>query len=666
MTFIQQSMLWGLFAVSIPVIIHLLNRRRFRTVDWGAMQFLLKATRESRGKKRLKHILILVMRSLAIAGLVFAIARPLVGGFLGWGAGKVETVVLILDRSPSMERSEKDVQTTKRELVLERVKDAMTELGQARLVLIDSATGKAQEIDSPDALSQLSFTSPTDSSADMPGMLNTALDYLSEAQPNRAEVWVASDLQRGDWAPEDTRWDVFRANLADLEMDVNLRVLASKSRERNDFSMRVVSTRRDADELILDLEISREQDDAPINKPITVTHKGVRTATEVTISGQTQQVQKRIPLEGNKAGGHGWVSVPDSANQRNNVAFFAYGPEAPVHAFLVVEQQTSSETLEALTKALAPGYANQVVTVRQEKKAHQLDLELASLVVWKAPLPDQTTSAQLMEFLQKGGVVVFLPPEADSENSFGGIAWEQLEEADPKKTFIVNEWDHSDGAFRDSLGGQELPMGRLKAIKRRALSGSVTPLATWIGEEKAPLLARRFVGDGQMLFLTTLPDYRWSNIEQTALHLVALQRSFEDGNKRLGAGFFGTAGTATAKPIGQEIRSRIDSYPKNETISDAQEFEAGVYQFGERVVAVNRPATEDSMEIVTSADLDTILEDTGYSLLEEQGSTEDSATRPAWRAFLLAMLLFLIVEAILCLQPKRPNTGTAPSPIPTS
>lgn len=665
MTFLQNSMLWGLFAVSIPVIIHLLNRRRFRTVDWGAMQFLLKATRESRGKKRLKHILILVMRSLAIAGLVFAIARPLVGGFLGWGAGKVETVVLILDRSPSMERSEKDVQTTKRELVLERVKEAMAELGQARLVLIDSATGTAQEIESPDVLSELSLTAPTDSSADMPEMLNTAVDYLVEAKPNRAEVWVASDLQRGDWAPEDTRWDLFRANLTDLEMNVNLRVLASKSRERNDFSLRVVSTRRDADELILDLEVSREQDDAPIKKAITVTHKGVRTASEVSISGQTQQIQKRIPLEGNKTGGHGWVSIPDSANQRNNVAFFAYGAEAPVHAFLVVEQQTSNETLEALTKGLAPGFANQEVTVQQEKKAHLLDLEIASLVVWKAPLPGPSTSAQMLEFVQKGGVVMFLPPEADSENSFGGIAWEQLEEAPAKKNFIVEEWDHADGAFRDSAGGQELPMSRLKAIKRRALSGSVTPLATWIGEEKVPLLARRYVGDGQLLFLTTLPDYRWSNIEQTALHLVALQRSFEEGNKRLGAGFFGIAGTGSAKPQGQEIPTRIDSFPKNETISDAQEFEAGVYQFGERVVAVNRPREEDSMEIVTTADLDTILEGTSYSLLEEQGSADDSSTRPAWRAFLIAMLLFLIVEAILCLQPKRPAIGAAPTPTPS-
>ena len=79
MNFLQPFVLWGLLGVSIPIIIHLLNRRRFRTVKWGAMQFLLKATRESRGRKRLKHILILTMRALAIAALVFAVSRPRVG-----------------------------------------------------------------------------------------------------------------------------------------------------------------------------------------------------------------------------------------------------------------------------------------------------------------------------------------------------------------------------------------------------------------------------------------------------------------------------------------------------------------------------------------------------------------------------------------------------------
>ena len=80
-SFLQQSLLWGLLAVSIPIIIHLLNRKRHRTVQWAAMEFLLKATRESRGKKKLKYLIILASRALAIAALVLAIARPLIGGF---------------------------------------------------------------------------------------------------------------------------------------------------------------------------------------------------------------------------------------------------------------------------------------------------------------------------------------------------------------------------------------------------------------------------------------------------------------------------------------------------------------------------------------------------------------------------------------------------------
>ena len=118
MSFLQPALLWGLLAVSIPIIIHLLNRRRHRTVKWAAMDFLLKATRESRGKKKIKHLIILTCRALAVAALVFAIARPLLGGFLGFGA-TVDTVVLILDRSASMERSEADGQPSKRELVLQ-------------------------------------------------------------------------------------------------------------------------------------------------------------------------------------------------------------------------------------------------------------------------------------------------------------------------------------------------------------------------------------------------------------------------------------------------------------------------------------------------------------------------------------------------------------------
>ena len=152
MLFLSPLLLWFLTAASVPVLIHLINRRRHKTIQWAAMQFLLKASRESRGKKKLRHILILTCRALAIAALAFAAARPIVSGLIGWGGGSIDTVVLLLDRSASMEIKPGDGLDSRRQIVLAKVRDAMADLGGARLVLIDSASGRAQEIPSPEIL----------------------------------------------------------------------------------------------------------------------------------------------------------------------------------------------------------------------------------------------------------------------------------------------------------------------------------------------------------------------------------------------------------------------------------------------------------------------------------------------------------------------------------
>ena len=156
MSFLQPLLLWGLLAAAIPVIIHLLNRRRHKTVMWAAMQFLLKATRESRGKKKLRHILILTCRTLGVAALATAAARPLLSGVMGWVGGKPDLVVLILDRSASMESTPKGGTVPRRDLALQRVRDALADLEGTRLVLIDSASAEHQDVPSPDVLDTIS------------------------------------------------------------------------------------------------------------------------------------------------------------------------------------------------------------------------------------------------------------------------------------------------------------------------------------------------------------------------------------------------------------------------------------------------------------------------------------------------------------------------------
>src|SRR5690349_24815202 len=105
MSFLQPMLLAALPLVALPIIIHLINQRRYQTVRWAAMMFLLAANRMSRGYARLRQWLILAFRTLVIAALVFAVARPLASGWLGLAAGgRPDTTLILLDRSPSMQQ----------------------------------------------------------------------------------------------------------------------------------------------------------------------------------------------------------------------------------------------------------------------------------------------------------------------------------------------------------------------------------------------------------------------------------------------------------------------------------------------------------------------------------------------------------------------------------
>lgn len=78
----------GLIAAAGPVVIHLLNRRRYRTVEWGAMAFLRKAMQRSRKAVRLRDLLLLALRTAAILLFGLALARPVLSQS-GLGAGQL-------------------------------------------------------------------------------------------------------------------------------------------------------------------------------------------------------------------------------------------------------------------------------------------------------------------------------------------------------------------------------------------------------------------------------------------------------------------------------------------------------------------------------------------------------------------------------------------------
>ena len=76
MKFLYPQFLYALTAILIPIIIHLFNFRKFKTVYFSNVRFLKDIKKETKAHSQLKHLLILLSRILAISALVFAFAQP--------------------------------------------------------------------------------------------------------------------------------------------------------------------------------------------------------------------------------------------------------------------------------------------------------------------------------------------------------------------------------------------------------------------------------------------------------------------------------------------------------------------------------------------------------------------------------------------------------------
>ncbi len=100
-TFLSPLLIWGTLLGVIPIIIHLLNRRRFRRVEWAPMRYLKLTIRRNRRRIQIEQLLLLLLRIALPVLLFLLLARPLLNptGLESWlgGGGRVSQVILVDD-----------------------------------------------------------------------------------------------------------------------------------------------------------------------------------------------------------------------------------------------------------------------------------------------------------------------------------------------------------------------------------------------------------------------------------------------------------------------------------------------------------------------------------------------------------------------------------------
>lgn len=692
MSFLQPILLAALPLALLPVIIHLIHLHRRRTVPWAAMMFLAAAQRMNRGYSRLRRWLILAFRVLAIAALLLMAARPLAGGWLGLTGGAPDTVIVLLDRSASMEQQNLATGLSKRAAGLKKLTDGIRDAyrGRSRLVLIDSATGEPQVVENPAALADLPTAWATDTAADIPALMQGALDYITTNQTGRTDIWLLSDLQQTDWDASGGRWEPLRQGFAGLPgvrfhllcypepAGDNLAVTASRVSRRES---------RDKAEVVLDLEIVRSQP-APSETAMEIPVRLVVNGTASVIKAEVRDSRltltgHAVPIDKSLKRGWGRVELPADSRSADNAWHFVFD-EPPVSATVIVtDDPPAMAPVQAALVAPADPDRGYAVSVFEPGRAAEIDWEATALVVWHAPIPgpDDLVARQLSDHVASGRPILFLPPETAGPESFQGLAWGDWHTIEGTEPELVSWWRNDSGPLANTRDGTALPVGQVEIRRHRSLispENAAPPLPLARLKETEPLLVRANPDDassalsqGAVYYLATLPGTDASSLARDGVVLYAfLHRVLDAASGSLGGARQRDAGagslgddeaTATWKRL-------AESAPNAETDPGAiLPLRAGILTGEDRLLALNRPVSEDLPRMLATPALGELFAGLDHRIIEDTLEDENSLASEIWRTFLILMAAFLILEALLSMPPRRvTSSGKPTSTAPTA
>ena len=696
MGFLQPLALIALPLIALPILIHLINQHRHRTIPWAAMMFLMSAKRMSKGMARLRHFLILLMRVLAVAALIFVISRPLSGGWLGSiGMSKPDATLILLDRSASMEMQDLQAGQSKRSAALQKLAQLL-EQGDygTHLVLIDSASGQLQEVDSPKALLGLPTTESSATSADIPGMLESALAYLKANKSGRVDVWICSDLSENDWDVESGRWQAIREEFAQLE-GVHHFLLAYADLPSSNLSVRVENVQRwergNNAELVLDVVVrSKDSRDTTPKTRIAFEVNNARSVVEVELDRQGASLQgHRIPIDTKLRSGWGSVGLPGDTNLLDNRFFFVFS-EPPVRRAVVVSDDVKNG--EAFRRALAipidPRLQHRVDVISVDRVA-EIDWESTGLLIWQAALPRGSVAEQIAQFVDTGRVVMFFPPSQNADERLFDSRWEAWRQrshqpsavsgqknsadsptpTDTKRSERVGESGFPTVSDSHSFGiswwrgdadllahvesGDALPLNELRTYRYRSFESPGTSLARF--DDDAPLLTRVATDRGAIYFCSTLPTAQFSSLEREGVTFyVILQRALDQGCRALAVASQRDAGPDVLIDRNEwELVAPADDSDAPLHLSSQRGLHAGVYRDEAYWTAVNRSQIEDSAVAAPVEAVDALFDGMSYRRIDVDVGDTSALASELWRIFLIAMIVALLVEAVLSLPSRR-------------
>jgi len=703
MSFLNPGFLYLAPLLALPVLIHLLNRIRYRRVRWAAIEFLLTSEQRAVRRAKLQQLLLMALRTLLLAAVLGALLQPIFRGQLAALLGGSSQVAVMVDASASMSTSGASGSAFDR--AKQQAADGIDGLpGRARVTAGTFATGYESPFHEPlldhDAVkSAITRATLTAGPADVPSAICEAAESLARTGGG-GTIWILTDLHADGWRSTDpARWQQVRQALdragkprvivSDVSgpVEANLSITGARVKE-------AVLLKKDKPELTVTVR-NHAPGGAVANLSLFFDEKRVDSCSvQFDEAGRNEYVFQLPALSRDVHVGR--LELDRDARPADDQFHFLI--RTTTHIPVLVVDGAPSTNLQKgasyfVSRALEPAeegegvrsaFAPKVIPVSQ---LTTMPLgEYAAVFLADATHLDPRAVASLSDYASAGGMVVLFPGRQTDVASwnrinFFGVSAEAVVEADRNQAIKVVATDENDPLTRRMpLEGVDLL--RIYRMLRFAKDAAGKVLATT--DNGDAFLIRSQVGKGKVYSFAVSCQRDGSSFPVDALFLMTVHRAMKmhviETVKPLSRPAFTQLRLALPPgqhqiktPDGRTLPVQTPEGVVGQAFFD-QTGQAGVYRLmgqtpaptegdaaGEPVVAINTAPSQSELKRIEPSRIQTLLAGYDVSFTSTNGGSgslgQGKSTQTASSSFPLAMLaiLFLLSEVLLAWRIGRPR-----------
>jgi hypothetical protein len=704
--FTNAALLAGLATLGIPILLHLLLKRKNERLRFSTVRFFQQQDTRSRSKKKLRNLLLLAMRLIVFTLIALAFARPYLPAGLGGRSEPRKQVVLVLDRSLSLQA--KDGGGVRWAAALKAAGNLLSRLDQddRAAVILSGARASllAPLAPAPVTLKKLENLEPSSGPSDLAEGLREALRIIALSEKGYSNsVAIVSDLQRASCQ------NLFSAPIpADLDVRIlNVGEYAAPNIAVVDLNFAAAETNKP----FVTLAHYGDENYPALDNELRIDGKTVFSKPIGFAPGATTNIELELPKVD-----AGWHSAefrirPRDSLAADDVRYGAFYVPPALHV-LIVEGKKGVRSYQeesffvtaaldpnwgaatnggaryaiercapsALAARLRQGLASQPKDISTRpvngKSTGSSTLDPEVVIIPSARQLDAGAAAALQDYAQAGGGVLMFLGDGLSPSRFNtdlsALLPAQLvraEKADADYFWRVGQFDRN----APSLSVFQLPssgnLGLTLFGHRYTLQLAPNSYVEAQFDDGVPLLCSRTLGRGHVLLANTSADTTWSDWPKHKTFVPWLHSAATALANRAHESWI-QAGETLVADTDEEIQTGVANFkqpltlrgpkqqevtvtPNDRGILEVHLAEPGLYSVLDdagrelRRMAVNVPAAESDLASWKPADVQ-------RQLVREPIKSSDNLTaglfggdnrrKEYWRLLLLAALALMFVE----------------------